>query len=227
MTPELWDKIYDVSAWIIPLVLAITLHEAAHGFVAHRLGDDTAYRMGRVTFNPLRHVDRFGTIVLPGLLMLAGSPFLFGYAKPVPVDFSALRRPRRDTFLVAIAGPGTNIILAVISALLLHLDQFITPEQAPWLYMNLYRSVMINVVLAVFNMIPVLPLDGGRVLNSLLPGGLGRIFAKTERYGMLVILLLLMVPYITGWDLTKYVIGMPSDLLYNMIMHAAGIGDNP
>src|ERR1700694_194358 len=113
--------LYDVSVWVLPLIIAITFHEAAHGFVAHRLGDNTAFEQGRVSFNPLRHIDPFGTLMLPGILLLSHSPFLFGYAKPVPVNFRALRNPRIGMVLVALAGPGTNIILALVSALALHL----------------------------------------------------------------------------------------------------------
>lgn len=216
--------LYDSSAWIIPLVLAITMHEAAHGFVAYKLGDDTAYRLGRVTFNPFKHVDTFGTIILPGMLFLMRSPFLFGYAKPVPVNFSALRRPRRDSFLVAIAGPGTNILLAYISALLLHLEVLVSPEDAPWLYMNLYRSVLINLVLAIFNMLPILPLDGGRVLSSLLPPSISRTYARTERYGMLVIFGLLLVSAVAGLGILDYLVGKPTYFLYEYILKAAGHG---
>ena len=113
--------LYTASTWIIPVLLAVTLHEAAHGYAARRFGDNTAWMMGRVTLNPFKHVDPFGTIILPGILLFARSPFLFGYAKPVPVNFGALRNPRRDMVFVALAGPGTNIVLAFLSALLLYL----------------------------------------------------------------------------------------------------------
>ena len=113
--------LFDASSWVIPVIIAITFHEAAHGFVARMLGDDTAWRLGRVSFNPLKHIDTFGTILLPALLLLLHSPFLFGYAKPVPVNFKALRNPRRDMILVAAAGPGINIALAVLAALAFHL----------------------------------------------------------------------------------------------------------
>src|SRR6266700_4202644 len=120
MPPHLAATLYIVSTWLLPAVIAITFHEASHGFVAHRLGDDTAWRMGRVSFNPLKHVDAYGTILLPALLLLLRAPFLFGYAKPVPVNFRALRHPRRDMVLVAAAGPGMNIGLAAFSAFLVH-----------------------------------------------------------------------------------------------------------
>src|SRR5215471_931916 len=112
---------YGLSVWVLPLIFAITFHEAAHGFVAHRLGDDTAWRLGRVSFNPLRHIDPFGTLILPAMLLLSHSPFLFGYAKPVPVNFRALRNPRVGMVLVALAGPATNILLALIAAAAFHL----------------------------------------------------------------------------------------------------------
>jgi len=159
--------LYTVSTWIIPAVLAITLHEAAHGYVARIFGDTTAWALGRVTLNPFKHIDPFGTIILPGLLLLARSPFLFGYAKPVPVNFSRLRNPKRDMIWVAAAGPATNILLAIASALLFHLAPYVPEPGLDWIARNLMNSVVINVVLAVFNMIPIPPLDGGRVAVGL------------------------------------------------------------
>lgn len=177
----------------IPVIIAITFHEAAHGFVAWRLGDDTAYRMGRVTFNPLKHVDAFGTILLPALLLLMRSPFLFGYAKPVPVDFSRLRRPRRDMVLVAAAGPGINLILAVVSGALLHLVDLFSGDVNAVLVRALWGSIYINVLLAVFNMLPLPPLDGGRVAVGLLPEGAARRLARLERWGIPILIVVLFV----------------------------------
>ena len=170
--------LYTASTWLLPVVLAVTLHEAAHGFVAHRLGDDTAYRLGRVTLNPLKHIDPFGTILMPAILLLLRSPFLFGYAKPVPVNFSALNHPRRDMILVALAGPGTNIVLATVAALLFHLVSYMPASAAPWVALNLKNALIINVVLAVFNMLPLPPLDGGRVAVGLLPNFLAEPLAR-------------------------------------------------
>jgi Zn-dependent protease len=220
-----------VSAFILPLIIAITLHEAAHGFVASKLGDLTAKRLGRVTFDPLRHIDVFGTLLMPAVLLLIHSPMLFGYAKPVPVDFRNLRRPRRDMILVAIAGPGMNVLLAFVSALAIHiLEQFTTPEHIPWTFANLYASVTINVVLAVFNMLPILPLDGGRVLWGLLPPKSARAYAGSERYGMLIVMLIFFVPALLGnahlMSIGYGLITVPADLLRDLIFHAAGIGDN-
>lgn len=225
------ETLYDLSAWVIPLILAITLHEAAHGFVAHRLGDDTALRAGRVTFNPFKHIDRFGTILLPGLLLLMRSPVLFGYAKPVPVNFSALRSPRRDGVLVALAGPGTNILLAFFSGFLLYvLESFAAREQADWVFLMLYKSIIINVVLAVFNMLPVPPLDGGRVLTGLLPASLAYPYSRLERFGIPLVMLLLILPALLHMAIGVYIpvgevlIGIPADFLMRWILVLTGNG---
>src|ERR1039457_325895 len=144
------DMIYIVSIWLLPVLIAITFHEAAHGFVARFLGDETASRLGRLSLNPLRHIDPFGTILLPGLLLLLRSPFLFGYAKPVPVNFRALRNPRRDMVLVAAAGPAMNIALAIFAALAFHIVGYLPATGAHWLAANLRNALLINVILAVF-----------------------------------------------------------------------------
>jgi Zn-dependent protease len=186
---------YGLSVWVLPLVFAITLHEAAHGFVAYHLGDETAWKLGRVSFNPIRHIDPFGTLLLPAMLLLSHSPFLFGYAKPVPVNFRALRNPRIGMVLVALAGPGTNIILALVSALGFHLVAFLPPDAAQWVADNLKNSIVINIVLAVFNMMPIPPLDGGRVAVGLLPTVLARPLSRLEPFGMLILIgILILLP---------------------------------
>jgi Zn-dependent protease len=187
MGGDLSGILYDASTWVVPVLLAITLHEASHGYVAWRLGDDTAYRLGRVTFNPLKHVDPFGTIILPTVLFITGG-FLFGWAKPVPVAFGRLRRPRRDMILVAAAGPGSNLVLAAVSALAIHLLPFASPVLAAWLYQALVKSILINLILAVFNMLPLPPLDGGRVAVGLLPRPLALRLARLERWGLFIII---------------------------------------
>jgi Zn-dependent protease len=186
---------YQLSVWVLPLIIAITFHEAAHGFVAHRLGDDTAYNLGRVSFNPIRHIDPFGTILLPGVLLLSHSPFLFGYAKPVPVRFANLRNPRIGMVLVALAGPATNIILATLAAACFHLVPLVPADYAQWVADNLKNMLLINVVLAIFNMLPIPPLDGGRVAVGLLPRPLAIPLAALEPFGMLILVgILILLP---------------------------------
>jgi Zn-dependent protease len=214
---------HALSVWLIPVVIAITFHEAAHGWMAERLGDDTARRMGRVTFNPIRHVDPVGTFLLPGILLLVSAPFIFGYAKPVPVNFRRLNHPKRDMIWVALAGPGINIVLAIVSALALHLAVYLPSQIAAWVGQNLVNSILINIVLAVFNMLPLPPLDGGRVVTGLLPDAYAWRFAQIERFGFVILIaLLFLVPYVAqslGFDFNPIaavmlpVIGMVYDLV--------------
>jgi Zn-dependent protease len=212
----------DASAWVIPVLLAVTLHEAAHGLMALRFGDDTAKRLGRVSFNPVRHIDRWGTLVFPGMLLLLQSKFLFGYAKPVPVSFANLQPPRFGMVMVALAGPMANILLGFISGLLLHIDLLVTPEQAPWLYLNLYRGLMINCVLAVFNLIPILPLDGGRVIDAMLTGRAKEYFGRLERYGVWVVLAILLVPPFFGYNGIMEAISAPTYWLLRQLIWLSG-----
>ena len=190
--------IYLATIWVIPALIAITFHEAAHGFVAHLLGDDTAWRLGRVNFNPLKHIDPVGTILLPGMLLLLHSLFLFGYAKPVPVNFRALRSPRVGMILVAAAGPAMNIALAIIAALAFHLVRYLPDTVALWLAANLRNAVLFNIVLAVFNLFPLPPLDGGRILVGLLPVPVGRVLAQLEPFGIAILLALFIVLPVLG-----------------------------
>ena len=176
------------STWVLPVLLAITLHEAAHGYVAWKLGDDTAKRQGRVSFNPLRHVDPFGTVILPALLVLLRFPILFGWAKPVPVSFARLRHPRRDAILVAAAGPGINLALAIAAALLLHTVALFPAEASGWIKSNLQNAIFINLILGVFNALPLPPLDGSRVVASLLPQSLARRFMDLDAYGLWIVI---------------------------------------
>ena len=195
------NMLYLASIWAIPVVVAVTFHEAAHGFVARFLGDETAWKLGRVSLNPIKHIDPVGTILLPGFLLLLGSPFLFGYAKPVPVNFRALRNPRSGMVWVAAAGPAMNIALAILAALAFHLVGSLPVTAAQWAAENLKNALIINVVLAVFNMFPIPPLDGGRIAVGVLPDALASPLARLEPYGMLILIGLLFVLPMLGAQL--------------------------
>ena len=209
--------LYDVSVWVLPLVIAITFHEAAHGFVAHHFGDNTAWEQGRVSFNPLKHIDPFGTLLLPAILLFSHSPFLFGYAKPVPVNFRALRHPRIDMVWVALAGPATNIALALIAAAAFHLLPFAPDNSAQWIADNLKNALVINVVLAVFNMLPIPPLDGGRVAVGLLPNVLAVPLSRLEPFGMLILIGFLILLPLVGAQL-----GLNLDVISAILGTTAG-----
>jgi Zn-dependent protease len=222
--------IYLATIWVIPAVIAITFHEAAHGFVAYLLGDETAWRLGRVSFNPVRHIDPFGTILLPGLLLLTRSPFLFGYAKPVPVNFRVLRHPRRDAVLVAAAGPGINIALAILAAAGFHVLDYVPSIAAQWVAENLKNALIINVVLAVFNLFPLPPLDGGRIAVGVLPAVLARPLSRLEPYGMLILIGLLILLPLLGEQLqidlsiVSRVIAIATDTVIDAILRLTGNG---
>jgi Zn-dependent protease len=194
-------SLYTASVWILPVLVAITFHEAAHAFAARFFGDETASRLGRVSLNPLRHIDLFGTVLLPGVLLLSQAPFIFGYAKPVPVNFAALRNPRADMAWVALAGPAINIVLAILAALAFHVVDLAPTGASQWIFDNLKNALVINVILAVFNMFPLPPLDGGRIAVSILPNVVARPLARLEPYGMLILIVLIIVAPLLGQQL--------------------------
>lgn len=222
--------LHDILISVIPILLAITLHEAAHGYIALMFGDTTALRARRISLNPLRHIDPVGTVALPALLLLSGSPFLFGYAKPVPVNFSALRNPRRDMIWVALAGPGANIFLAFVSALLFHGVPFLPAESGVYMAMGLRVSLIINVTLALFNMLPIPPLDGGRVAVGVLPDVLARPLAKVERWGFIIVFgAFIGAPYLANllfgreFSLFFWLLAKPIDAVIKAILWCAGL----
>ena len=190
---------------IIAFLFAICVHESAHALVANLCGDPTAKMLGRITLNPIKHIDLFGTIILPLLLLLAsftaGGLFMFGYAKPVPVRFDRLNHPRRDMVWVALAGPATNLALAILSALFLYAVPFLPGLLQSWTLYNLKYSIEFNIIIGLFNMIPLPPLDGGRVAVGLLPDMLAIPLARTERYGMLILITLLFFLPLVGQQL--------------------------
>jgi Zn-dependent protease len=222
MSPD--HIVFRVATWLIPLVVAIVLHEVAHGWVANAFGDPTARRRGRLSVNPLRHVDPLGTIALPLLLAVAGAP-VFGWAKPVPVVARRMRNPRLHMMLVALAGPGMNLLLAVVGALVL---AGLVVHPAPgllWLFLalNLVNFVAINVFLAVFNMLPIPPFDGGHVVEGLLPRRAAVHFAKLRRYGfpLLIVLLFLLPEVFPRANLVERVVRPPVDWLTGAMLPPA------
>ena len=192
---------------VIPFLLAVVIHEVSHGYVAYKLGDNTAKFMGRLTLNPIAHVDIFGTIILPAILLIAHSPVLFGWAKPVPVNFFNLRNPKRDSAYVALAGPASNIIMTLGFALIYHIFVLLPIPyiQQPMLLTCVY-GVELNLIFAFFNLIPILPLDGGRILAAFLPSKMAYNFSKIEPYGMYIVIALI---FLGVFNIIYYMLVMP------------------
>jgi Zn-dependent protease len=197
--PDISEIALLISVWALPILLAVTLHEAAHAYAARWLGDDTAHVLGRTTLNPLKHIDPVGTILLPGFLVVSGSGFIIGYAKPVPVNFARLKPYRLGVALVALAGPAANILICLAAALALYLLPLFPTETGRWFAQNMENALIMNALLAAFNMLPLPPLDGGRVLMAALPPAYARMLAPLERRGLFIVLgLALILPALTA-----------------------------
>lgn len=227
MMGDLGGLLFGITIWAIPLIFAVTLHEAAHGYAARACGDDTAERLGRISLNPLRHIDPFGTIILPGLLLAMGG-VMFGWAKPVPVNFNKLRHPRRDMVIVAAAGPAMNLALAVIAVLAVRLVPVMPEAVRGWYFLNLDNAIYFNLLLAVFNMIPIPPLDGGRVAVGILPPFLAWHLARLEKAGMLILIAALFLFPLLGnqigmdLDVFRWLVQGPVDVIGRFLVRALG-----
>lgn len=210
------NTLYQIAIWLPALVIAIVFHEVAHGWVAYAFGDPTAKEARRLTLNPIRHVDPFGTLILPTLLAVSGAP-PFGWAKPVPVRADRLRSPRVQMMLVALAGPGTNFLLAILGALLFGLANF----ESEFLSASLLSFIWVNLVLGLFNLLPVPPFDGGHVVEGLLPRTLAEHYRKLGRWAVLIlILLLLVVPMLFKVNIVAELIVPPALQLMRLLLGA-------
>jgi Zn-dependent protease len=221
------NVLFDVATWLIPLVIAIVFHEISHGWVANAFGDPTARDLGRLSPNPIRHVDPIGTVALPLLLAVTGAP-VFGWAKPVPVVAARMRNPRLHMMLVALAGPGINLVLALLAAIALALAlPLIQPGSVAGAFLaaNIENFLVINIFLAVFNMLPIPPFDGGHVMEGLLPRPLARRYAMLGKYGFLLLILLLVVlPMIApGANIVERVVVPPVKLLLGFFLDLVGL----
>lgn len=212
------SQIQKIVVWILPVVFAITVHEVAHGWMAKRHGDNTAWMQGRLTLNPFKHIDPIGTLLLPGILLLSQAGFVFGWAKPVPVEVRNLQHPKRDIAYVALAGPAANLLMALGWALIARLGVIINVEfiSLPLIYTGI-AGISINLVLGLLNLIPIPPLDGSRILTALLPDYWAWQYNRFERYGFFVLLLLLIT------NILGMILGYPVYILQNLFFHIAGL----
>ncbi|MBE9557816.1 MAG: site-2 protease family protein [Proteobacteria bacterium] len=217
-----------VAVWALPVLLAITFHEAAHAWAAWLCGDPTAKQQDRLSFNPIKHIDPVGTILVPAMLIMSGSGMLFGWAKPVPVNTRNLRVPRRDMMLVAAAGPAANMVIAFVSVLLLYAVPFLSGDIGIWANETLYNSIQLNIILAVFNMIPLPPLDGGKVAVGMLPHRQAVKLESLERFGFLIVLgIFFVLPSLAEragiyLPIAEWLIWKPASLMVNLLFYVTG-----
>ncbi len=210
--------IQRVAVWVLPVIFAITVHEVAHGWIAKKKGDNTAFMLGRLTLNPIKHIDILGTIIIPGLLLITGTGFIFGWAKPVPVDTRNFKNPKKDMALVAVAGPVSNLIMAVAWALIARIGIMIDSEAVslPLIYTGI-AGISINLVLALINMIPIPPLDGSRIVTGFLPNNLAWKYNQLERYGFILLIVLV---YTGGLN---FILGYPMAIAQKLFFSIAGL----
>jgi Zn-dependent protease len=212
--------IQKIAVWILPVIFAITVHEAAHGWVAKKYGDNTAAMQGRLTINPIKHIDLFGTIILPGLLLLTGTGFIFGWAKPVPVDARNFKKPLHDMAIVALAGPVSNLLMALGWAMIARIGMTIGASaenvSLPLIYTGI-AGISINLVLALLNLLPIPPLDGSRILTGILPHRLAWRYNQLERYGFIILLILLYTKILNA------ILAYPMYLAQNLFFSIAGM----
>src|SRR5688572_8464357 len=222
------STVFDVATWIVPLIVAIVFHEISHGWVANAFGDPTARLAGRLSPNPVRHVDPVGTVALPLVLVLMGAP-VFGWAKPVPVVAARMRNPRLHMMLVALAGPGMNLLLALVAAIGLSIAAHATASDSVgmrFLIANLENFLVINIFLAVFNLLPLPPFDGGHVVQGLLPRSVEPLWKKLDRFGLLLLIFLLLVlPWLVpGADIVERLVVPPVRVLIGLFTGLVGLG---
>lgn len=220
MNVNIAEIIYVSTTWIIPLLLCMIIHEVAHGYAAMKLGDMTAKREGRLTLNPIEHIDLVGSIILPIFLLFVHSPVLFGWAKPVPVNFNNLRNPKRDMGIVAFAGPLSNFILAILFVLIGKVILLFIESGTPmfhWLISNIQNGVALSLIIGIFNLFPVLPLDGGRIVASILPNQYSYEYQKTERFGPFILLGLVFVLPMLGINIIGWFLSVFMPILLNVV----------
>jgi Zn-dependent protease len=218
--------VYQIAVWLVPLIIAIVFHEVAHGLVAKRLGDPTAEQRGRLTLNPIKHIDPFGTVILPLALAITHAP-VFGWAKPVPVDYRRLKNPRRDMVLVALAGPGMNLLLALLGTAILAATIMLGGGAeggvARFIAANALNFVLINIFLAIFNLLPVPPFDGGHVVEGLLPPPLAQRFARIGRFSLLILMVLLLLLPMVGINVVGRVVSPIASAIARLFLGIFGL----